>query len=96
MEVPNCNEDCPVNDRFDDPIARPVNDLLPAYENPTPVGQNSVENPYVSAVESQTQPKSKPSLKSLFRFPKSNTTPTPSSARQAKGGFFWPSKDKIR
>jgi pilus assembly protein CpaC len=99
MEVPNCNEDCPVNDRFDDPLAKPVNDLLPAYENATPVGQDSVINPYVSAMENQSQHNVKPTFKSLFRFPKSSSTPAQSSAnpaQQARTGFLWPSQTKSR
>lgn len=97
MEVPNCNEDCPVNDRFDDPLAKPVQDLLPAYENQTPVGQAPVRNPYVSALETRTQPKTKPTLKSLFGLSKSSDNITPASAqpaKQAKAGFLWPTKKR--
>jgi len=94
MEVPNCKEDCPVNDRFDDPLAKPVQNLLPEYENETPLGQDSVKNPYVSAIENQSRRNAKPTFKSLFGFPKTSST-APRSAnpvKQAKGGFLWPTK----
>lgn len=103
MEVPNCNDDCPVNDRFDDPAYKPVPALLPEKEKAQPMDQGSVRsNPYVSAVE-QKQEKVKPSLKSLFRFPKLKTSqaatskPTSSNpVKQAKAGFLWPQRTNRR
>jgi pilus assembly protein CpaC len=82
LEVPKCQDDCPVNDRFDDPAARPVNQLLPDY--PVEMINDPVGAPAVT-----------PPLETSYRFPSkesSRRSNAGETTRQAKNGFDWPTQ----
>lgn len=75
-EVPRCEQDCPTNDRFDDPVHPRQPIVLPTAKDGNSK-QNQLERPnsYNQEVSSRA-----------------NSQPT----RQAKSGFFYPSKSQRR
>jgi pilus assembly protein CpaC len=107
LEVPRCNEDCPIND----PRSAAVQmNQLGANGNPMSSGypgvapqqhlqpqsgnfnQGPMSDPYP-----QPTVASKKSLKSLIpNFMKSSRRDTPAEPRQANNGFLWPSNNQTR
>jgi pilus assembly protein CpaC len=93
-EVPRCSDDCPVNDRFDDPKAPTFSNLMPAYTNPNglgkqaPAGTNSHDQPALVT----------PTFDSAYGFPQSGSslrTEAP-AAKQSKIRSPWPLKSRRR
>ena len=83
LEVPKCQDDCPVNDRFDDPTARPINQLLPEY-------------PVESINDPAGDQRVAPPLETSFRFPGqgSSRRSMGEPIKQAKNGFAWPTQTR--
>ena len=82
LEVPKCREDCPVNDSFDDPTAKPIEQLLPEY-------------PAEPVSEPAVTPEVTPPLETSYRFPveqSSRRSQAGETTRQANNGFDWPNK----
>ena len=82
-EVPRCNEDCPVNDRFDDPTMKPISNLLPEVGEAQPVKRE------------QQEPAVTPQFDSAFRFPSTGASSSMDGpVKQAKAA--WPKKSRRR
>ena len=84
MEVPRCKDDCPINDRFDNPMSRSTGQLLPSYPADTqsePVGQFAPIN--------GTQVT--PPMETSHRFPSQSNS---NHQAKASSGFSWPSKKR--
>lgn len=91
-EVPRCNDDCPVDDRFDDPIARRQALLQSAKENLNPT--NAFQQGQTSGSYDQQAPVTY-QFSSSQRFPgKDSSRTTAQPVKPVRSGFLWPSKGK--
>ncbi len=87
-EVPRCQDDCPTNDRFDDPRSNRTQNLLPTYGNAAPTGapQQPASNSYAAPVV--------PQLGTNQRFPAQNSAPRARQAKQSGSGFMYPTNKR--
>ena len=105
MEVPRCDEGCPVNDRFDDSHYGQIQELLPQYP------QTGSNNPQIQTQAPSTyeqvppydagQPQVTPQFESSYRFPGSKQEAdaqpvAPAKQADASTGFLWPNGSKNR
>ena len=95
LEVPRCEDDCPVTDRFDNPAHKTIPNLMPAYGNhviePPAVPADQSNSYYQEPVQQVTPPE-----KTSYRFPwsKPKLNRQAPNARQAdsSSGFAWPNQ----
>lgn len=90
VEVPRCKDDCPVDDRFSSggPQYHNIQDTMPIFQQPAG-GQQGVPGQQVVPGTVQEVP---PAFGSSFRLPgRKQSQP---QARQASGGFLWPTKTR--
>ncbi len=104
VEVPRCDEDCPVNDRFDDTQYGQSQHLMPQYPQ-TGSSATKPQSQIRSTANQQPlpsnagQPAISPQLKTSYQFPfstqKNDSKQTP-VAKQAdsRSGFLWPKNNK--
>ena len=83
-EVPRCTDDCPTNDRFDDPRSTRNQNLLPTYGNAAPTG--APQHPLSSSYEAPIVP----------QFGASQRIPAARQANKSNSGFTWPASSKRR
>lgn len=86
QEVPRCEEGCPVNDRFDDPMAHPYQNLLPqarAAGEPAPLTGNGVNG--INSNQGATY-QLNDGATSSFGYPSNNN----SQIQTPRTGFKWP------
>ena len=103
LEVPKCVDDCPINDRFDNPRSQMVPNLMPSNGNAMMQGQGMPQqgmpqNGYFQGAPPTQQAPPSNFRSSGFKFPWSKNKANQGSpaARQADsssgGGFNWPNR----
>ena len=94
VEVPRCNEDCPVNNGFSDAPSQGQPRQGTVIGQAQPIQLQNLTNSYY-----QQAPQVKPQFESSYRFPQNGSPQAKSkpAQRQAnKGGFLWPTNPKRR
>ncbi|MFK7767345.1 MAG: type II and III secretion system protein family protein [Mariniblastus sp.] len=92
IEVPRCNEDCPVDNAFSG-VSTPSQFQPGTIGQTQPVQSQGYQNSYYQQPNQVT-----PQFESSYRFPQ-NGSPQPAAkpvAKQANGGFLWPTNNTKR
>ncbi len=87
-EVPRCQDDCPVNDRFDDPSAYPIKKLLPDYRPSEPAPGQSPAGTQLQKIDLS---KALPPYQSPEKSSRRVGSAQPVRQAKATSGFAWPS-----